>query len=156
MIPPLAAAGRTQAMPAGIPTLDLSAAEHEQQLHLRRDAHALLVLLVELVEDLVVVADVLVDGLAPAVEVEVERVEALVQELDGRDDHHEHLARERAARAHVHVVLQDAVLVAHVVEVRLDRVALRRRRPLLAQRVKLEEHLSMLAISSKNNQAYFL
>ena len=113
---------------------------------LRRHLAALLILVIELLENLVEVLHVFVHGLGPAVELNIERVEAAVEILDACDHAHERLALEAERGLQVARIHEPEILLFHFVEAVIHRVALRHGNTLLLEALELVEVVDLLLL----------
>ena len=126
---------------------------HEQEASLGRHVALGLVLVVQLLKDLVIVVDILVDGLGPAVELPVKGVELVVHELHTRHKAHHHLTLEldgalEVAGVHeaVHFLFDFFVRIVH-------REALGNRESLGLETTQLVNHVGLFTALVFRRQA---
>ena len=70
---------------------EATASKRHNKAHFRCHLSTVLVLIIEFLEDFIEILNILVDGLGPALEFQVKRVELIIHPLETRNEAHHHL-----------------------------------------------------------------
>ena len=125
---------------------ETGACERRHEPQLRRHLSTVLILVVELLENLVKVLHILVNGLRPSVQLEVKRVKAAIHPFHARNDTDECLALEAERRLQLLRVHQAHILLLNLVEAVIHREAAAHLVALLLKTLELVEILNLLLL----------
>ena len=127
---------------------EATARKRHDKTHFRRHLSTVLVLIIEFLKDFIKILNILVNGLGPALKLQIKRVELIVHPLHARNEAHHHLTLKTETALQISGINKAEILLLNLLETVVHRKVTSHRETLGLQALQLVDQFNLLLLLS--------
>ena len=122
--------------------------KRHHKTHFRRHLSTVLVLIIEFLEDFIKILNILVNGLRPALKLQIKRVELIIHPLHARNEAHHHLTLKTETTLQISGINKAEILLLNLLETVVHCKVTSHRETLRLQALQLVNEFHLLLLLS--------